>query len=479
MTLPLDELGRTWDLVDEEARPGYYAATLRDDADPGSGDAGIRAEITVGPKSAVHRYTFPRHRNARIVIDFSLGGLSIPFGSTIPLRAHLQSIAPGVAQGEIVVEGAPLAVHVECDAPHWRQMLWYDRRLMPGGTRLDFDHIRPTTLRSFGLMWAGPAEPGQTIELRFGFSLRGVEQARANLVADCGVGPGPVRPAPRPHREDVEEAPAGDPRRHPVEGPADRVLDRALPLAHQAVPRTRRESVLADRRAVRVRPLDDVGHLPHPAAAADDARARSRRRACERPAHDLRGGGQLPDRVSHGARQRPLLAAGQRARADVPRRPLPARRRGHRLGLGARAHAQRPAAHVRRGLPAARRGASDQPHARRRVRLLVHGEGRAPRRRPCSRRGVRGAGGAVGERVRRVIRAAQGLDVLRGRQMELLVPAAARHGRSHRARGRRRRLRRTARPLLRVRRATRATSPACDRMPRRWPRATPSAASRD
>ena len=180
MTEPLDVLGRTWDLTDEQATPGFYAATL---------DSGIRAEITVGPKSAVHRYTFPRHKNARIVIDFSLGGLSIPYGSTIPLRAHLQSIGPGVAQGEIVVEGAPLAVHVECDAPHWRQMLWYDRRLMPGGTRLDFDHIRPTTLRSFGLMWAGPAEPGQTIELRFGFSLRGVDQARENLVRDCGIGP--------------------------------------------------------------------------------------------------------------------------------------------------------------------------------------------------------------------------------------------------------------------------------------------------
>jgi putative alpha-1,2-mannosidase len=185
MTEPLDELDRTWDLSDEQATPGFYAATL---------DSGIRAEITVGPKSAVHRYTFPRHKNARIVIDFSLGGLSIPYGSTIPLRAHLQSIAPGVAQGEIVVEGAPLAVHVECDTPHWRQMLWYDRRLMPGGTRLDFDHIRPTTLRSFGLMWAGPAEPGQTIELRFGFSLRGVDQARENLVRDCGIGPARFSP---------------------------------------------------------------------------------------------------------------------------------------------------------------------------------------------------------------------------------------------------------------------------------------------
>ena len=88
-----------------------------------------------------------------------------------------------IAQGEIVVEGAPLAVYIECDAKAWRQMLWYDRRLMPGGTRLAFDHIRPTTLRPFGLMWAGPSEPGQSIEVRIGFSLRGVEQARENLAA--------------------------------------------------------------------------------------------------------------------------------------------------------------------------------------------------------------------------------------------------------------------------------------------------------
>lgn len=38
-------------------------------------------------------------------------------------------------------------------------------------------------------MWAGPTEPGQVVELRFGFSLRGVEQARENLRAECGPGP--------------------------------------------------------------------------------------------------------------------------------------------------------------------------------------------------------------------------------------------------------------------------------------------------
>ena len=180
MLQPLDDLGRTWELGEEEAAPGYYAATLA---------SGIRCELTVGPKSAVHRYTFPRHRDARLVVDLSLGGLAIPHGRTIPLRAYLHAVGPGVAQGQIVVEGAPLAVHVECDTLQWRQLLWYDRRLMPGGTRLDFDHIRPTTLRPFGLMWAGPTEAGQTVELRFGFSLRGVDQARDNLLADCGPGP--------------------------------------------------------------------------------------------------------------------------------------------------------------------------------------------------------------------------------------------------------------------------------------------------
>jgi putative alpha-1,2-mannosidase len=180
MVQPLDALGEQWTLDEERATPGYYAARL---------GSGVRAELTVGPKSAVHRYTFPRERSARVVIDFSLGGLSIPHGSTIPLRAHLESVAPGVAQGEIVVEGAPLAVHIECDADQWRQLLWYDRRLMPGGSRLDFSHIRPTTLRPFGLMWAGPSEPGQQVEVRFGFSLRGVEQARENLHRDVGTGP--------------------------------------------------------------------------------------------------------------------------------------------------------------------------------------------------------------------------------------------------------------------------------------------------
>ncbi|WP_203840630.1 GH92 family glycosyl hydrolase [Winogradskya humida] len=177
MVQPLDELGQSWPLHDEIASPGYYAATL---------DTGVRSEITVGEKVAVHRYTFPEQRSARVVIDLSIGGLSIDLGRTVPLRAQVESMGYGCAQGTVVMEGVPLSVYIEVDSPGWRQMLWYDRRLVDGGTRLDFDSIRHTTLRPFGLIFMGPATAGQTIEVRLGFSLRGHEQARKNLERECG-----------------------------------------------------------------------------------------------------------------------------------------------------------------------------------------------------------------------------------------------------------------------------------------------------
>ena len=172
---PLDDLGTTWSLHDEVASPGAYATTLEN---------GVRCEITVGPKSAVHRYTFPEHHDARIVLDASHGGLAIDRGATVPLRASIDAIGPSAACGDVVMEGVPICFHVECDSPGWRRMLWYDRRLMAGGTTLRFDSIRPTTLRPFGLLWAGPAEPGQVVELRIGFSLRSAQQALANLRRD-------------------------------------------------------------------------------------------------------------------------------------------------------------------------------------------------------------------------------------------------------------------------------------------------------
>ncbi|MDO5682257.1 MAG: glycoside hydrolase family 92 protein [Propionibacteriaceae bacterium] len=172
---PIDGLGRAWELLDERAAPGWYAATL---------DNGIQCELTVGPKSAIHRYTFPRTKDARIAIDFSHGGLTIPYSRTYPLRANLEVLDTHAAAGQVTVEGVPLAVHIECLSDGWRPQLWYDHRRMPGSSRLEFSAIRPTTMRPFGVLWTGPLDVTASVEIRIGFSLRGADSAKANLDAD-------------------------------------------------------------------------------------------------------------------------------------------------------------------------------------------------------------------------------------------------------------------------------------------------------
>ena len=82
------------------------------------------------------------------------------------------------------MEGVPIAFHLECNSPDWRQMVWYDRQRIHGGTQLQFDSIRPTTLRPFGLMLAGRSVQDQTIEVRIGLSLRGTEQDPAHVGTD-------------------------------------------------------------------------------------------------------------------------------------------------------------------------------------------------------------------------------------------------------------------------------------------------------
>ena len=192
----------------DDARAGLAAARRggrgRATTRPRS-DTGVRCEITVGTKVAVHRYTFPEHRSARVVVDLSCGGLAIELGRTVPLRAQVESMGQGRAQGTVVMEGVPLSVYLEVDSPGWRQMLWYDRRLIDGGTRLDFDSIRHTTLRPFGLLFMGPADGrGRPSRCGSGSRCAACEQARREPVrasaaqaqpafdARPGADPGPV-----------------------------------------------------------------------------------------------------------------------------------------------------------------------------------------------------------------------------------------------------------------------------------------------
>jgi predicted alpha-1,2-mannosidase len=71
-----------FDHATETARPGYYAVTLA--------DAGIRAELTAGTRTGVHRYTFPEGVPAHLVIDLRSSLYNYP-GKVLWSGLHLRA----------------------------------------------------------------------------------------------------------------------------------------------------------------------------------------------------------------------------------------------------------------------------------------------------------------------------------------------------------------------------------------------------
>ena len=168
----LSQLGTRWKLEEETAHPGYYSTRLE--------NTGIRAELTVSPKTAFHRYTLPESDIARLVVDFSTGGLDFDDRKTIPTRGEVYKLSPTAVQGCILMEGIPVYVHLEADfAPKTCHLFHGDTEL--DRSELILEDIQSDTLRSFGAVFTVDTKTDEPIHLRLGFSLRSAEQAQANL----------------------------------------------------------------------------------------------------------------------------------------------------------------------------------------------------------------------------------------------------------------------------------------------------------
>ena len=168
LTGNLAQFGTQWALTDEQASPGYYAATLD--------GTGIRAELTASRRAALHRYTFPSGSQARIVVDFSTGGIDFPRMRTLPTDAKIALTAPNVAQGAITMAGMRLYVYVETDTPLGSSTLWLNKRELNDTRLLTLPHIDETNLQPFGVVFNAPPKD-HVIHVQVGVSLRSVEQA--------------------------------------------------------------------------------------------------------------------------------------------------------------------------------------------------------------------------------------------------------------------------------------------------------------
>lgn len=164
---------RLWDLDDEVARPGYYAASLP--------QAGIRAELAVSQKAALHRYTFSGGGSARLAIDFASASLR---GANVaprpPLESEVRLLGPAIVQGWVKMRGITIYLHAEVEGAQ-ASSLWVDGREQPGEA-LAFGVGEPCP-QCFGVSF----ETCQQAVVRLGFSLRSCSQARENMEPMIGA----------------------------------------------------------------------------------------------------------------------------------------------------------------------------------------------------------------------------------------------------------------------------------------------------
>lgn len=161
-----------WDLWDEEARPGYYAGGLA--------GAGVRAELTVGTKTAWHRYTFADGSANRIGIDLTTAGLEPARCRQVPALVSAERCSANSATAHIVVDGFPLYAYAETDG---RAMLWQGAREQPDRPRLQATPV-DERITPCGILFDLP-EGCRQATLRLGFSFRSAAQARRNAAGEA------------------------------------------------------------------------------------------------------------------------------------------------------------------------------------------------------------------------------------------------------------------------------------------------------
>lgn len=161
-----------WDLEDETATPGYFAARL--------GGTGIKAELTVHGKVAYHRYSFPTNGSNSIIIDVGSVGLIPEKCLERASKMSVHVLNDSTVAAHIVVDGFPFHAVIQCPG---KVSIWRDQA--------ELSECRELELKDDEVGAAGVRieleEASRQAEVRLGFSFRSVEQAKANLAAYEGM----------------------------------------------------------------------------------------------------------------------------------------------------------------------------------------------------------------------------------------------------------------------------------------------------
>ena len=166
--------GKRWTIGDEEASPGYYRCTLSEDS--------ITAELTVSPRCAVHRYTFPESEGdpvRSVSVDLSNAGLDPEIQKRLhnglrffPTAASIRAEGPS-AHGFVRMQGIDIHFSIFVEGAEGSV-------LTGGDCSGEYAFSRFEELYPFGVRFDLPSGTNSAV-VKIGFSFRSAERAVANL----------------------------------------------------------------------------------------------------------------------------------------------------------------------------------------------------------------------------------------------------------------------------------------------------------
>jgi predicted alpha-1,2-mannosidase len=151
---------------EEEACPGYYAVRLK--------DYDINAELTVTPRTGLHRYTFPESDSAHILIDLKHGIHDSCTNAYVKITGDRE--IEGWRSSTGFIKGHKVYFFAQFSKPFSSYGTWNILKINQGSKEESGNQI--------GVFVNYITSAGEQIELRVGISYTGIDQARLNLLSE-------------------------------------------------------------------------------------------------------------------------------------------------------------------------------------------------------------------------------------------------------------------------------------------------------
>lgn len=150
----------------ETARPGYYRVLLD--------DYGVLAELTVAPRSGLHRYTFPASDSSHVLIDLARGLGDVPLGGKIRISGRDRVIGTRTSTGLLPFHKVHFCA--QFSRPFDSFGVWNGSLKIPGG--------RLAVGSQIGAYLNYQTAAGDAVLVKVGLSFTSEDQACKNLAAD-------------------------------------------------------------------------------------------------------------------------------------------------------------------------------------------------------------------------------------------------------------------------------------------------------